>query len=57
MKDKLRLDRKLKDRVILEDYVKNLIEKRSELAMIRGTNRLGIETGNGEDSKSETECV
>ena len=46
-KNKLRLYRKLKDRLILEDYVIDFDrEERRELAMIRGgTNRLGIETG------------
>ena len=46
-KSKLRLYRKLKNRLVLEDYVVDLDrEKRRQLTMLRGgTNKLRIETG------------
>jgi hypothetical protein len=46
-KNKLRLYNKLKDRLVLEDYIVELDrEKRRQLTMLRGgTNKLRIETG------------
>ena len=46
-KSKLRLYRKLKSRLVLEDYVVELDrEKRRQFTMLRGgTNKLRIETG------------
>jgi hypothetical protein len=58
-KSKLRMYRKLKNRLVLEDYVVELDrEKRRQLTMLRGgTNKLRIETGRWRgESEEERVC-
>jgi hypothetical protein len=58
-KSKLRLYRKLKDTLVVEDYVIELErEKRRQLTMLRGgTNKLRIETGRWKkERENETVC-
>ena len=55
---KLRLDRKLKETLVVEDYVIELErEKRRQLTMLRGgTNKLRIETGRKKERENERVC-